>query len=81
MKTPSAETQLRSVKSELRRQREETQAAKAKVNSMLIGVVRLSKMIGVTRGALPADDPWRAHFELWVSELEAIKKIGLGVIR
>jgi len=81
MRKPSAETQLRRAKSELKRRCEETRVAVAKADSMLIGVTKLSRMIGVTRGALPANDQWRGHFEFWISELEAIKKIGFGSVR
>ena len=75
MRTQSAETQLRRTKSELKRLREDARVREAKLNSMVIEIVRLAKTIDLTRGELSSDDWWRPHFESWLLDLEAIRKI------
>ena len=78
MRAPSAETQLRAARSELKRTRENHASEDRRHGAMLIGITRLHKLIGVNLGSMKEDDPWRPHIKFWVDELAEILRSGRG---
>ena len=77
MRQPSAETQLRTARRNLRDEHGRRLEAELKLARVLTSVERLYRIISVSMGHLKDDDPSRADLKLWSDELAAIKRLGL----
>lgn len=73
---PSAETQLRTLKSELKASERHVHLAAIFHDRMLGAIDRLRKFTVVSRAAMSADDTRRDLLELLVNEMAEIVRLG-----